>query len=436
QLPGGPLSLAIGGDYRRDSFNAYVSDNIANAQVVGYGAINVDGSRNISAAFAELNAPLTKKFEANAAIRADKVGEGDVSFVPKLGLRYKVTPTFMLRGTIANGFRAPNVAETGKVSLSAFQNGIVDPKRCAAANKLFDILKNGNDLDKADSIRARDLGCSESFAVSVQGNPLLNPEKSKSINLGFVLEPFTNTTLTMDYYRIERRNEIGTKSVDQILANEDALPGSVNRLAVTADDQRLAARAKELSGQTVNFPVGPVSSLNMRYENLNKTRVAGIDMELSHRLNLGSGGKLTSNLKANYQLDYRSWDTVTDTYTENLTGNYANYRYNIRASTNWSRGDWKLGGAVTYVPETRLVTDRYDDNYTAEGCDAQGIRPSYCKLGQDFLVNMNVAFTGIRHTTVYFNLDNVFNRSPVINMRAGNPPLRGRSARINLEYAF
>lgn len=436
QLAGGPLSLAIGGDYRRDSFNAYVSDNVANAEIVGYGSINVSGSRNISAAFAEINAPITKKLELNGAVRADKVGEGDVSFVPKVGLRYQVTPSFMLRGTVANGFRAPNVAETGKVSLSAFNNGIVDPKRCAAGNALYDILKTGNALDLADSARARDLGCSASFAVSVQGNPALNPEKSKSINLGFVLEPLKNTTFTMDYYRIERRNEIGTKSVDQILANEDALPGSVQRLAVTADDQRLSQRAFELSGKNIQFPVGPVASLNQRYENLNKTRVSGIDMELSNRLSLGSGGKLNSSIKANYQLDYRSWDTVTDTYTENLTGNYGNYRYNVRAATNWTKGDWNLGGALTYVPETRLVNDRYDDNYTAEGCAAQGINPDYCKLKQDFLVNFNVSYSGIRKTVVRFYMDNVFGRSPVINMRAGNPSPRGRIARINLEYTF
>lgn len=437
QLPGGPLSLAIGGDYRRDSFNSYVSDNVANGEVVGYGSINVDGSRNVSAAFAELNAPLTKKLELNGAIRADKVGESDVSFVPKLGLRYQVTPSFMLRGTIANGFRAPNVAETGKVSLSAFQNGIVDPKRCAAANQLYDILKTGNAVDIADAARARDLGCNTSFAVAVQGNPDLQPEKSKSLNLGFVLEPFKNTTLTMDYYRIERRNEIGTKGVDQILANEDAVPGSVNRLAVTADDQRLSARAMELSGgKNIQFPVGPVSNLYQRYENLNKTRVQGIDVELANRISLGSNGKLNNSIKANYQLDYRGWDTITNSYTENLVGNYANYRYNIRAATNWTKGVWTLGGALTYVPATRLVTDRYDDNYTADGCAAQGISADQCKLSQDLLVNLNFSYTLMSKATLHFNLDNVFNRSPQIDMRATNPPLRGRTARANLEYTF
>jgi iron complex outermembrane receptor protein len=337
---------------------------------------------------------------------------------------------------VAQGFRAPNVAETGKVALSAFNNNVVDPKRCAAANKIFDVLKNGNDLDKADAPRARALGCGVSFASSYQGNPALAPEKSKSFNLGFVADPLTNLSVTLDYYRIERRNEIGVKSTTQVLANEDQVPGSVQRLAVTADDQRLAARAKELSGQDVQFPVGPITALFRRYENLNKTRVSGLDMEINHRLNMGSAGKLTTNLKANYQLDYRGWDNITNDFTENLVGNYQNYRYNVRARTTWSRGDWKVGTAVTYVPETKLIDDKYDTNYTAEGCDDQGIPSGYCKLAQDLLVDFHLSYSGIKNTSVYFYLYNAFGRSERINMRAGDPNPRGRTLRVALEYSF
>jgi iron complex outermembrane receptor protein len=436
QLPGGPLSLALGGDFRADSFEAFTSDNVANAEIVGYGSIKVTGSRHISAAFAELNAPLTKKLELNGAVRADKVGDTDVSFVPKVGLRYELSKSFMLRGTVAHGFRAPNVAETGQVALSAFNNGVTDPKRCATANKLYDILKGGNDLDKADSTRVRDLGCRVSFASSVQGNAGLEPEKSKSVNLGFVAEPFKDLSVTLDYYRIERRNEIGTKSTSQVLANEDNVPGSVQRLPVTADDQRIAARVKELSGEDIQFPVGPVTALFRRYENMNKTRVSGLDMEVNHRLNLGAAGKLATNIKANYQLDYRGWDDNTNDFTENLVGNYGNYRYSVRAATTWSRGNWRVGGAVKYVPKTRLIDDKYDDNYTPEGCEAQGFPAGYCKLPQDVLVDLHLNYAGIKNTNLSFYLNNVFNRPELIDMRAGDPEPRGRTVRVALEYSF
>ena len=335
QLSGGALGLAVGAEARREEFDSWTSENVANAEIVGYGSIAVSGARNVAAAFAELNAPLTKKLEVNGAVRVDKVGKTDASVVPKLSARYEVNKSFMLRGTYAHGFRAPNVAETGKVALSAFNNSIQDPKRCAVANQIYDALQKGNTLDKADSTRARDLGCRVSFASSVQGNPDLEPEKSRSFNGGFVFEPFKDLSLTVDYYHIERRNEIGTKNTNEVLANEDQVPGSVQRLPVTEDDLRLAARASELAGRTFTWPVGPVAALNRRYENLHKTRVKGVDMEVNHRLNLGSYGRLATNVKANYQLDYRTWDSIDNDYSENLVGNYFEYRYNIRAATTW-----------------------------------------------------------------------------------------------------
>ncbi|MEW6763575.1 MAG: TonB-dependent receptor [Pseudomonadota bacterium] len=436
QLPGGALGLAVGADFRRDQFDSWTSQNVANAEIVGYGSIAVTGARNIAAAFAELNAPLTRKLEVNGAVRVDKVGDTDASLVPKLSARYEVNKSFMLRGTFAHGFRAPNVAETGKVALAAFNNGVTDPKRCATANRIYDVLKNGTTLDKADSLRARDLGCSASFASAVQGNPDLEPEKSRSFNAGFVIEPIKNLSLTLDYYKIERRNEIGTRDTDEVLASEDLVPGSVNRLPVTADDLRLAARAAELSGQTFTWPAGPVASLNRRYENLHKTRVEGLDMEINHRANLGAYGRLVTNVKANYQLDYRTWDSIENDYSENLVGNYFNWRYNVRAATTWAKGDWKVGGVVTYVPGTRLIDWKYSSNWTLDGCADQGIPSEYCRIKEDVLVNLNLSYSGIRNTTISAYLNNVFNRKEQVDMRAGDPMPRGRTLRVALEYSF
>lgn len=438
QLQGGAMALAVGADFRKDSFDAYVSDNISNAEIVGYGSINVSGSRNISAVFAEVNAPITKKLELNGAVRLDKVGSTDVSAVPKLSAKYEVSKSLAFRGTYAHGFRAPNVAETGEVALSAFNNGVTDPKRCAAATQIYDVLRNGTTLDKADALRARDLGCGVSFASSVQGNPDLEPEKARSINLGVVFEPIRNLSMTLDYYRIERRNEIGTLSTSSVLAREDEAPGSVQRLAVTEDDQRLAARASELSGRTLAYPVGPISALYRQYLNLNKTRVSGLDMEVKHLWNMGANGRLRTNIKANYQLDYRGWDTIENDFTENLVGNYAQYKYNVRANTSWTRGPLTLGATGTYVPETTLYDDKYDTfNFDNEdGCGASGIPSEYCRLEADALLDVYGSYQINKNLSAYVNLYNVTNREPRVDVRAGNPPLRGRSIRLSVEYKF
>ncbi|MTW13498.1 TonB-dependent receptor [Pseudoduganella eburnea] len=436
QLPGGAMSLAVGGEYRRDSFESWVTDNIAKAEIVGYGSINVTGSRNIYAAYAELAAPVIKDLELSGAVRFDKVGKTDANFVPKFSILYKVHPTLMVRATASEGFRAPNNAETGNVQLSAFQNGIQDPKRCAIATQLYNELKKGNAVDVADATRARDAGCSESAAVNITGNPDLKPEKSRTFNAGIVWQPTQDLSMSLDYYHIVRRDEIGNLPVDQILALEDKNPGSVGRLPVTQDDLNMSQRVFELSGKNIVQTTGPISSIAQSYMNLNRTKVAGLDFELNNRINLGSYGKISNTLRANYQLDYRGWDTVEDTYSENLAGNYANYRYNVRASTQWTQGPWHAGATVTYLPGTKLITNKYDDNNSPEGCEAREIPADYCRLKRDVLVNVNGSYTLWTNTTFYANVDNLFNRQPVVDMRAGNPPLRGRTLRVSLEHKF
>lgn len=437
ELSGGAMSLAVGAEYRRDSFESWVSDNVGNSELVGMGSIDVTGSRNMYAAYAELAAPVTKALELSGAVRFDKVGKTDASLVPKLAARYQVHPSLLFRGTVSAGFRAPNNAETGKVVLSAFNNNIQDPKRCAIANQLYNELKKGTALDVADANRARDAGCAASAAVDIAGNPDLEPEKSRSVNAGMVWQPTQDLSMSLDYYRIERRNEIGTRAVSQILAMEDQEPGTVVRLPVTDDDRNLSNRVFELTGKRIVHTAGPLSAISKAYRNLNRTRVAGLDFELNHRLSLADAGTISNTLRANYQLDYRSWDTNENTYTEDLAGNYGSERYVVRGTSSWSKGPWRVGAAVTYKPGTKLIDDKYDENNSAKGCESKGVPADYCKIDRDYIVDMNMSYSGLfKGFTIYANVDNVLNRDPLVNIRAGNPPLRGRTLRLQAEYKF
>jgi iron complex outermembrane recepter protein len=205
---------------------------------------------------------------------------------------------------------------------------------------------------------------------------------------------------------------------------------------VTEQDKKWSDRVFEMTGKTIVFTTGPLSAISQRYANMNKTRVSGLDFELNHQANLGSYGKLTNRLRANYQLDYRRWDTVTDTFTENLVGTYANYRYNLRASTQWTKGPWSVGGTLSYVPSTKLIDDKYDEFYTEQGCADQGFEPQHCVLPKDAIVDANISYTGFKNLTISAYVDNLFNREMLVNPRMGDPDLRGRTLRLTAEYKF
>ncbi|WP_338847422.1 TonB-dependent receptor [Massilia sp. W12] len=442
-LPGGKLAMASGLELRHETFKMVDSANLLRGEIIGYGSTNIEGSRNLAAAFVEFSAPLAKNFTADFALRADKSTSAPTSFVPKIGARWGATDWLTLRGTYAHGFRAPNLAETGTGNVSAFLNSVNDPKRCATASAIYQAMSDASNpkhsaQDDIDATSVRASGCEASAGVLVTPNPNLEPEKTKSYTLGFIFEPSKNFNMTFDYFHIVRRNEILSPDINQVLATEDQNPGSISRLAISDNDRQWAARYKELTGKDIAFSVGALSSLKQSYVNLARSRRTGVDLEVESKWNLGAAGSLRLGMEASVMLDYRSWDTVTNTYTENLVGNYTHPKLRATGKATWKLGSWTWGSRVNYTSGTRLMDNRYDSAHLIEGdsgCTAQGIDAVDCRVAADTTVDFSVSYDGIRNTTITANLLNAFNRGPMVDVRA-NGNARGRVVRVGLEYRF
>ncbi|MFN4115853.1 MAG: TonB-dependent receptor plug domain-containing protein, partial [Inhella sp.] len=141
-LPGGPLQAAFGLEHRKEDVYIKSVDEVMRAELIGRGALWVEGSRNLDAAYAELEAPIIKGLTANTAFRYDRASGFSGRLSPKVGLRWEVSPQLLLRGTAAGGFRAPNVPEVlGKIGVTGFFNSTFDPKRCDTATQIRDILR-------------------------------------------------------------------------------------------------------------------------------------------------------------------------------------------------------------------------------------------------------------------------------------------------------
>lgn len=133
-LPGGEIAWALGGQFRRDSYESSPSD-ILNPDInpcvatPDFGVTNcasktgpfglfapsspVSVSGDVYALFAELHLPITEALEAQAAARYESYG-GNVgsTFNPKLSLRYKVSDWLALRGSVGTTFRGPPTTAT------------------------------------------------------------------------------------------------------------------------------------------------------------------------------------------------------------------------------------------------------------------------------------------------------------------------------------
>ena len=119
-LPGGPMGVAVGTEFRHESVKLDPTTGTERGNVVGLGYSAYDGQRNVAAAFVEVLAPVIRTLELSAALRADHYSDFGTSVAPKLGVKWTPTTDFALRGTYAEGFRAPGVAENGKGGVAAF----------------------------------------------------------------------------------------------------------------------------------------------------------------------------------------------------------------------------------------------------------------------------------------------------------------------------
>jgi iron complex outermembrane receptor protein len=188
-----PLNIAAGVEARRETYSirAGEPDSFRNGGVLlagqptasgaqvfpGFRPANaVDEDRTAVGAYLDLEANITQKFLASAAVRAEDYSDFGSNVSGKLSGRYDFTDTFALRASVQNGFRAPSLQQQWFATTSTnFINGVP-----------FDITTFPVDDPVARALGAQDLDAEESLNYS----------------LGFVLR-VAELTVTVDAYRID-----------------------------------------------------------------------------------------------------------------------------------------------------------------------------------------------------------------------------------------
>ncbi len=428
QLPAGPLSFAVGTDIRSNAYMMKSSDNVLNGDLVGIFGLQVDDKVNQYALFTELRAPLTRKLELEAAVRADKTDGFETHLSPKLGLRYRAADNLLLRATASGGFRAPNIVESGNgLGRSSVATGVNDPRRCPTANQLNALVQGAAGATTADKAQAnafRNAECSGGLPSFVSSNPDLKPETSRSLTAGVVFEPVKNWSLGLDYYWIERRNEIGSRSVTDILRGEAALPaGQLIRIDSSASDNQFLALVRKYAPNTT-LSYGGVGQLGMIYNpyvNSGATRVQGFDFDAKGRFNV-LGKTVRMVLDGHYIWKFQEFSVTDNAYGPNQTGTY------------------DYGSRMTVALRTYVKTGDFDHSVSANynsGYSTNSIAsPTYCKtnnvaaqyldtcarVGSTTTWNYSVAYTGIKRVKINAYVDNVFDREFAIDWRGGWTP--------------
>jgi iron complex outermembrane recepter protein len=383
-LPGGAAGIAIGAEYRREERVLDPDLRKQNGEIFGRGVARADSSRNVRTLYAELSAPIIKGMEVQLAARHDRYSDYGSSTTPKVALAYSPTTALKVRGSYAEGFRAPSLVEAGRSATSGFFNGVDDPRRC---NRGAGIT----------------VGCGLSIPGLITGSNFLKAEDAKTYTFGFVFEPTNDTNLSIDYFNIKRRNEITFLSLDDILRNE----GST--------DARYANRIfRDTANVNPGVPNDPGAILYVLsgFDNLGKTEVSGLDFDVRRRFTLGSAGKLTSRLTATHYITQAGSGTPDDPVVS-YNGMRNAPRTRAQFVNSWEYGAWTTTVTFNYLSSFRPYTNPVFSGTAQTTCaNPTGTYLGICNVSEYYTFDLGVEYTGIKNLRANLTARNIANRKP------------------------
>jgi outer membrane receptor protein involved in Fe transport len=274
KLWAGPVSVAVGGGYRKESSNMVVDPISTSIRhftgdyrgfptaieglLGGWERTNIQpikGEYDLTELFTEALLPLLKdapgaqSLDLSLAARlTDYSTSGNVT-TWKVGLTYEPFNSIRFRGTVSRDIRAANISELFS-GPSFGQSNLIDP---------FQPVGSPNRLPLV--------------YTRPQGNPTLTPEEADTRTIGVVVQPefVPGLSVSLDFYDIEIKDAIGTLSGQVII------------------DQCFQG-ATALCSLLIRDPIsGILTTVDAPYLNLSQRNTRGYDMEISYQRPLGNG---------------------------------------------------------------------------------------------------------------------------------------------------
>jgi iron complex outermembrane receptor protein len=221
----GDLSLAVGGDVRRES-GGFVPDGLTGSgDTTWVAAAPTAGSYTVLEAFGELSLvpisgkPLARWFELNLAARAFRYDTFGAGVTWKAGGLYRIVDSFAVRGTYSTAFRAPSVGELYQGAISLFLPA-TDPCDTRPAGMTITL-----DPDVAAECARQGVPAVSAFGSPVArhlitGNPKLEAETANVVTAGIVFEPpIKGVSITADYWQTNIANAIQRLTAPSIFTN-------------------------------------------------------------------------------------------------------------------------------------------------------------------------------------------------------------------------
>lgn len=413
-LPQGPLSVAAGAELRRERLDNAYSPLFTSGDVLGVAGTqqSAAGGRTVGAVFVEGVVPLARGVEAQLAARYDRYSDFGGTTNPKVALRWQPMRALLLRASWGTGFRAPTLYDlfTPLTQRAVFGATLQDPLRCPITGLPSDCPGQFGGA----------------FPSAGGGNRNLGPEKSEQTSVGIAWEPIRGLSLTVDYWKINKRDVIGT----------------LDPAIVFADFERYAQTNIVRAPVDPGFPAlpGPIETVLLNEQNLGDLRTSGVDVGAHWSTTIPRTGAFAFGFDGSY---VQRWDEQLDGIhaTSTLGGKVAAIegpvpRWKHHASLNWER-----------PPFGATIGETFQSGYLDANVDRTGAPLSVPprRVGAYDIWDCEARYSASFHTTIALGVRNLLDRVPPFSnqpftRQVGYDPNYadplGRTYYIRLSYVF
>lgn len=352
ELPGGPIAVVVGAEYREEKSEANPDQFAQDGLYSDLSQISpVEGEFNVKEAFGEINVPIledrpfVEQLSVGGAVRVSDYSTTGTSTSWTVNGVYAPIEDIRVRGTYSQAVRAPNVGELFQPESGTFQF-ISDPcdpvniengtqfrqANCAA-------LLTGFGIDPATFSPTSDPEASATILGRSQGNINLDVETAKTWTAGLVFRPsfVPGLSLTADWYDIVIEDAINTPSAQEVVELCVDQPTLDNIFC---------------NSVTRNPATGFVSDYITQPENVAAFETAGLDVNLTYTFAPADLGRFTLKLVGNY-LDKLQFIPTPGADIDIDRGESFAPKYSGTMDLTWTKDIYTLNYGLAWQDRTR-----------------------------------------------------------------------------------
>jgi len=344
ELPAGPLSVAVGYEYRKKSGFFQPDAIVVAGESNGVPASPTSGEFSVDEFYAEFLVPVladkpgAELLDFSLAFRSSDYSTSGSDTTGKFGFQYMPTKNLMFRGTFAEGLRAPSIGELFGTQ-ARFDAQLTDPCNfggggapgCAGVPEDYEQINT-------------------QISTITGGNPNLFPEEAETLTLGLVYSPSwaentawaSSLDFEVTYYDIEIDGAIQSVDAQFILDTCAKDPSSVLCEAFTRD------------------AFGNIENFSTQLTNIGSIETSGVDFNVNWTSPQYDWGYVQVAWNNSFVNEYTEYNPTSDfvNYPSGFaprdldgieTNNSGIPDWNSNLYTTLNYRDWKLIWGTRYI---------------------------------------------------------------------------------------